>query len=61
MLKLSEHSCRMIPGLCLVLNLHLLLLLLVGELEAMLLLLGLQPEDSKFDAGLWDCLSEALP
>ena len=25
------------------------------------LLLGLQPEDSKFDAGLWDCLSEALP
>ena len=58
---MTHHSRKMIPGLWLVLHLHLLLLLLVSQLEAMLLLLGLQPEDSKFDAGLWDCLSEALP
>ena len=43
----------MIPGLWLVLHLHLLLLLLVSQLEPMLLLLGLQPEGSTFDAGLW--------
>ena len=42
----------MIPGLCLVLHLHLLLLLLVSELEPMLLLFGLQPEGSKYDAGI---------
>ena len=51
----------MIPGLCLELHLHLLLLLLVGELESMVPLFGLQPEGSKFDAGLCDYLSEALP
>ena len=55
---MTDHSCRMIPGLWLVLHLHLLLLLLVSQLEAMLLLLRLQPESSTFDAGL---LSEGLP
>ena len=54
---MTHHSHRMIPGLWLVLHLHLLLLLLVSQLEAMLLLLGLQPEGSTFDAGLWDCPS----
>ena len=52
----------MIPGLCLIHHLHFLLLLLVGELEPMLPLFGLQPEGSKFDAGivyLKPCLSVA--